>query len=215
MRRVLLPALALVLILGTGVVHGMRTVGGRRTRPLPTRPTGWGRCLTASAIGRAKTCRWRGASRPAWPPTSAGASRTRARAMPSPFSWFAAGPVPWPFTRPTSATAPAATPSARPLPNTLPPASDEQGPAEFWTVDMARTTSAERSRLRIFWAWHGGHDGWQAADKPRVLFASEPVLFKIYLLRDLTGVGDPRSIATRPSNSCRPCFRLRTPSLFP
>jgi hypothetical protein len=72
----------------------------------------------------------------------------------------------------------------------VPADSDTLGAAGFWTADMARTTHADRSRLRIFWAWNTGN-GWQASGNPRLDFAAEPVLFKIYLLHDLTGVGDP------------------------
>jgi hypothetical protein len=190
MRRVLLPTLALALILGTGVVHGMRT-GRWQANP-----------AIAEAVERLGTLPdrigdWQGEDVPLAgrepPGVAAHACRrfTHTRTGDAVTVFLVCGrPGPVAIHTPDVCYGASGYTVGTPT-KYAPPASDEQGPAEFWTVDMARTTSADRSRLRIFWAWHGGHDGWQAADKPRVHFASEPVLFKIYLLRDLTGVGDP------------------------
>ena len=39
-------------------------------------------------------------------------------------------------------------------------------------------------QLRIFWTWFG--DGtWQAPDSPRLTFAHLPVLYKLYVVREL------------------------------
>jgi hypothetical protein len=60
--------------------------------------------------------------------------------------------------------------------------------ADFWTTDMVRTRAAEQARLRIFYAWTAGGE-WEAPDTPRVAFAGVPVLYKLYLLRDLPANG--------------------------
>ncbi len=68
-------------------------------------------------------------------------------------------------------------------------------PADFWTAEMVRTRQAEQTRLRIFYAWSAG-GAWGAADSPRVTFAGTPTLYKLYLIRELSGstppvAGDP------------------------
>jgi hypothetical protein len=60
---------------------------------------------------------------------------------------------------------------------------------EFWTADAKKQKSTEQMRLRIFWAWNGG-DGWQAADNPRLAFVRYPMLYKLYLIRELPATGD-------------------------
>jgi hypothetical protein len=60
---------------------------------------------------------------------------------------------------------------------------------EFWTADAKKQKSTEQLRLRIFWAWNGG-DGWQAADNPRLAFVRYPLLYKLYLIRELPATGD-------------------------
>jgi hypothetical protein len=64
------------------------------------------------------------------------------------------------------------------------------GDADFWTADMARTTAADRTRTRVFWSWSSKGAKWVAADSPRITFAAEPVLFKIYVLREMTSEGE-------------------------
>jgi hypothetical protein len=72
-------------------------------------------------------------------------------------------------------------------------------PAEMWTVEMVRRRAAEQTRLRIFYAWNAT-GAWLASDNPRLAFAGHPVLYKMYLLRDLPGAGAPLD------ND--PCFEL-------
>jgi hypothetical protein len=61
--------------------------------------------------------------------------------------------------------------------------------AEFWTADALKKKSTDQTRLRIFWAWNGG-EGWQAADNPRLAYVRFPVLFKLYLIRELNAADD-------------------------
>jgi hypothetical protein len=59
----------------------------------------------------------------------------------------------------------------------------------FMTAQLVRTRSAERLRLRIYWGW--STDGtWQAPDNPRWTFAHSGVLYKLYLIQDLSGLDE-------------------------
>jgi hypothetical protein len=65
-----------------------------------------------------------------------------------------------------------------------------QPTAVFWTADLQKTKATETLHQRIFWAW--ATDGaWQAAENPRVQFAAKPVLYKLYLVRELTSPDEP------------------------
>jgi hypothetical protein len=68
-------------------------------------------------------------------------------------------------------------------------AAREQG-GDFWTADAEKTGAAEETRLRIYWSWNDGK-GWCAPnDDPRWTFVARrhsPVLYKLYVLRDLGG----------------------------
>lgn len=56
--------------------------------------------------------------------------------------------------------------------------------AEFWTSRFVKERAAGRSHLRIFWSWHGA-DAWKVAENPRLSFAGEKVLYKLYLIREM------------------------------
>jgi hypothetical protein len=86
-------------------------------------------------------------------------------------------------------------------------ARDLSEPAEFWTSEMVRTRAAEQSRLRIFYAWTATGE-WAAADTPRVTYAGTPVLFKLYLLREL-----PAGNAPLADDPCQDFFRKLQPEL--
>jgi hypothetical protein len=60
------------------------------------------------------------------------------------------------------------------------------GGAEFWTADAVKTQAVEEKQLRIFWGWSAGN-GWKAAEDARQAFPRVPVLYKLYVLRDLNG----------------------------
>jgi Protein of unknown function (DUF3485) len=63
-------------------------------------------------------------------------------------------------------------------------------PAEFWTARYMRQRPDGQTNLRIFWAWHTS-TGWQVADNPRVAFAGEKVVHKLYVLRELANPNEP------------------------
>ena len=44
--------------------------------------------------------------------------------------------------------------------------------------------------LRIFWSWHGS-DSWKIADNPRLTFAGEKVMHKLYLIREMLQTDEP------------------------
>jgi len=58
-----------------------------------------------------------------------------------------------------------------------------QVPPEFWTARYVKQRNDGVLQLRIYWGWlAGGH--WQAAENPRLAFAGERVLHKLYVLRE-------------------------------
>jgi hypothetical protein len=80
--------------------------------------------------------------------------------------------------------------------------------ADFWLTEMVRTRVAEQARLRVFFAWSAAGT-WQAPDNPRVSYAGVPVLYKLYLLRDMPA-GNPPPLADDP---CVEFFRRLQPEL--
>jgi hypothetical protein len=80
-------------------------------------------------------------------------------------------------------------------------------PAEFWTTDMVLTHAADQKRLRIFYAWSAA-GAWEAPETPRVSFAGSPVLYKLYLLRDL-----PPGAAPLAEDPCLDFFKAVQPEL--
>ncbi len=61
---------------------------------------------------------------------------------------------------------------------------------EFFTMDAVRTRGSDESRIRLYWAWNAG-SGWETAVHPRLKFAARRVLYKLYVTRDLTNLGEP------------------------
>ena len=60
-----------------------------------------------------------------------------------------------------------------------------QGPtAEFWAERYHQSGAAVPEQFQVYYAWNNGK-GWQAADNPRLEFATARVLFKVYIIRDL------------------------------
>jgi hypothetical protein len=74
------------------------------------------------------------------------------------------------------------------------------GGAEFWTADAVKTHATEETQLRLYWGWSDGH-GWKAADDARQMFPRVPVLYKLYVIRELNGTGGKEGDA-------EPCQRL-------
>jgi hypothetical protein len=79
--------------------------------------------------------------------------------------------------------------------------------AEFWTADALKKKSTDQTRLRIFWAWNSG-EGWQAADNPRLAYVRVPVLYKLYLIRELNMAGDALD-----DDACLDLFQQLQPEL--
>ena len=64
------------------------------------------------------------------------------------------------------------------------PAAGPPAPAEFWTARFRKGESALPTYLRVFWGWDAG-DGWRAPANPRLEFARRSALYKLYLIHQL------------------------------
>jgi hypothetical protein len=65
-----------------------------------------------------------------------------------------------------------------------------QAPPEFWTARFLKERAGGKTHLRVFWSWHGA-ETWRVADNPRLSFAGEKVLYKIYLIHDMVQPDEP------------------------
>jgi hypothetical protein len=63
-------------------------------------------------------------------------------------------------------------------------------PIELWTARFHKPGSPGTTPLRIFWGWNAG-DGWKAPGWPRWTFRMAPVLFKMYLAREMARIDEP------------------------
>lgn len=59
----------------------------------------------------------------------------------------------------------------------------------FWRNQFVKERAAVPERLEISWAWNAG-DGWQAPENPRLAYAPERYLYKLYVVRDASADGD-------------------------
>lgn len=48
-----------------------------------------------------------------------------------------------------------------------------------------KPNSLSASQLEVCWVWRGG-DRWAATDNPRIMFAEHPVLYKMYVIREVS-----------------------------
>jgi hypothetical protein len=63
---------------------------------------------------------------------------------------------------------------------------DSGGPSgEFWQAYFRQKTGPLEKRLRLFWGWRVPRGNWLAPDDPRWTFATERVLYKLYVSRPL------------------------------
>jgi hypothetical protein len=62
-------------------------------------------------------------------------------------------------------------------------------PAEVWTARFEKQGPVPEY-LRVFWGWSAG-DGWQAPDNPRFTFRAAPVLYKLYVVREMARPDEP------------------------
>ncbi len=77
----------------------------------------------------------------------------------------------------------------------------------MWKADATRTSASEETRLRLYWGWGDG-SAWMAAEDPRMQFARRPVLYKLYVVRELSGGTEPNR-----GEPCEEFFQLLTPVL--
>jgi hypothetical protein len=61
--------------------------------------------------------------------------------------------------------------------------------AELDAARVRKTKAAEQIQQHIFWSW-SATGNWQVPGNPRLAFARYPLLFKLYLLRDLSRPGE-------------------------
>jgi hypothetical protein len=59
----------------------------------------------------------------------------------------------------------------------------------LWKTDAIRDNATEETRLRLYWGWSDGTN-WTAADEARLQFARRPVLHKLYVIRELSGLNE-------------------------
>jgi len=85
------------------------------------------------------------------------------------------------------------------------PESSETGDAFF--ADFTKPVNAAAQNLRVFWTWSDGSQFF-APDSPRLAFAGNRFLYKIYLTRTIERVGDPPE-----TDQCVSFFRLAMPVL--
>jgi hypothetical protein len=63
--------------------------------------------------------------------------------------------------------------------------------AQFWSGNFTRDESdgktGQPEQLRMFWSWYAPAPSlWQAPDSPRLTFAGQRVLYKMYVIRNVT-----------------------------
>ena len=63
-------------------------------------------------------------------------------------------------------------------------AEDSSKLGEVWVSDFSKRTPIEEERVRVFWSW-GNPSAWQAPDQPRRAFAGAPFLYKLYVSRQI------------------------------
>lgn len=63
----------------------------------------------------------------------------------------------------------------------------------FWSTDFERTVDGVPQRIRTWWGWSAG-DEWMAPTNPRFAFAGTPVLYKIYFTEDVSSSDEPTII---------------------
>jgi hypothetical protein len=61
--------------------------------------------------------------------------------------------------------------------------------ATLWVADFVKERALGPETLRIFWAW-GAAGRWTAADNPRISYARQAALYKLYVIRNVPAAGD-------------------------
>jgi hypothetical protein len=57
-------------------------------------------------------------------------------------------------------------------------------PAEFFTTVFAKPKSVDSAALRLLWSWNGA-GAWETSDNPRLTFARNRALYKLYIVREM------------------------------
>jgi hypothetical protein len=70
------------------------------------------------------------------------------------------------------------------------PSSIDGVAGEFRTARFEKTTNSGQKFLRIFWSWNATGP-WSVPVEPRSLFAHHPVLYKLYLVREISEPDGP------------------------
>src|SRR5579863_1142930 len=60
--------------------------------------------------------------------------------------------------------------------------------AELLRGDFVKQEAGVPLRLRTFWTWHGRR-GWQVPTNPRMTYARDPYIFKMYITKSFEGPG--------------------------
>ncbi|MCC6420729.1 MAG: exosortase-associated EpsI family protein [Gemmataceae bacterium] len=77
--------------------------------------------------------------------------------------------------------------------------------AAFYTSMLRHTRGGDRTQMRIFWSWHA--DGkWEVAENPRFTFARQQILYKLYVIREATGLN--AGLGRGGELSADPCVEL-------
>ena len=63
-------------------------------------------------------------------------------------------------------------------------------PAELWRSKFSKAGATIPVYQRVYWSWHAS-GAWKAAQNPRLQFAGQPVLYKMYVTHAMTG-GDEK-----------------------
>lgn len=63
-------------------------------------------------------------------------------------------------------------------------------PANFWVYRFQKPDAAVPIQLRVFCSW-GAAGAWRAVEAPRLEFAQYPVLYKMYIIRELGKADEP------------------------
>jgi hypothetical protein len=70
------------------------------------------------------------------------------------------------------------------------PAGPPDARGEFYAHTFVKSTAATTTRLRLLWSWGDG-PSWSFPDRPRVAFARTPVLYKLYVTREMLSENEP------------------------
>lgn len=70
-----------------------------------------------------------------------------------------------------------------------PPSDGDRAEAEFWKGTFVKRDALIPVNLRLLWTWRAGNR-WQAPGNPRMALAGQPVVYKMYITREMTGVDE-------------------------